>query len=86
MLNETSNGSTQKLKCMKYSLMIINSFGVLLGFFIVLFGMSYPTVEFPGGYTGKETAMFAIVFIFFSSVGYCGVSVSGDSSLCIASI
>ena len=58
---------------MKYLLMVINSFGVLLGFFIVLFGMAYPRVSFPGGYTGEETAMFAGVFIFFSLIGYCGV-------------
>ena len=66
-------GATQRLKCMKYLLMVINSFGVLLGFFIVLFGMAYPRVSFPGGYTGEETAMFAGVFIFFSLIGYCGV-------------
>lgn len=71
------NGSQMRnLKCMKYSLMVINSFGVLLGVFIVLFGLAYPLVPFPGGYTGKETAMFAGVFIFFSLVGYCGVSIS----------
>ena len=49
----------QRLKCMKYTLMVINSFGVLLGFFIVLFGMSYKEQIFPGGYKGKETAIFA---------------------------
>ena len=59
--NDGGGGGTppQRLKCMKYSLMVINSFGVLLGFFIVLFGMAYPRVPFPGGYTGEETAMFA---------------------------
>lgn len=66
---------------MKYALMVINSFGVLLGFFIVLFGMSYPEEDFPGGYKGKETAMFAGVFIFFSLIGYCGVSPSLSLSL-----
>ena len=79
-MNGGANGSTQRLKCMKYSLMVINSFGVLLGFFIVLFGLSYPTVDFPGGYKGKETAMFAGVFIFFSLIGYCGVCSSLSSS------
>lgn len=71
-----SGGSNQRLKCMKYLLMVINSFGFLLGFFIVLFGLAYPDILFPGGYTGKETAMFALVFIFFSLVGYCGVGPS----------
>lgn len=79
MMNNSSSNSTQKLKCMKYSLMVINSFGVLLGFFIVLFGLAYPTVNFPGGYKGKETAMFAGVFIFFSLIGYCGVCFSDHS-------
>lgn len=74
MMDGGANGSTKRLKCIKYLLMVINSFGVLLGFFIVLFGLAYPTVSFPGGYMGKETAMFAGVFIFFSLIGYCGVS------------
>lgn len=68
------NGGLQRLKCMKYTLMVVNSFGVLLGFFIVLFGMAYKEEVFPGGYKGKETAIFAGVFIFFSLIGYCGVS------------
>jgi len=68
------NGGRRKLRCMKYTLMVINSFGILLGFFIVLFGLAYKTQTFPGGYSGQETAMFAGVFIFFFLIGYCGVS------------
>lgn len=71
----TYNGGTRNLKCMKYSLMVINSFGVLLGFFIVLFGFAYKEVQFPfGGYSGRKTAVFACFFIFFSVIGYCGAS------------
>lgn len=62
----------KNLKCIKYTLMTINSFGLIIGIFVVLFGLAYPTVTFPGGYVGKETAGFAGLFIFFSLVGYCG--------------
>lgn len=62
----------KNFKCLKYSLMVINSFGLIIGVFVVLFGLAYPVVKFPGGHTGKETAMFAGVFIFFSLIGYCG--------------
>ena len=30
---------------------------------------------FPGGYTGRDTAIISSVFIFFTLIGYCGVSV-----------
>lgn len=76
-MNDNNNGrcgGIQNLKCMKYSLMVINSFGLLLGIFIVMFGLAYKEEKFPGGYKGRETAMFAGVFIFFSLIGYCGVS------------
>lgn len=73
-LPPTPNGGTRNLKCMKYSLMVINSFGVLLGFFIVLFGIAYKDAKFPGGYDGRKTAMLAGFFIFFSIIGYCGAS------------
>lgn len=59
-------------KCLKYSLMVINSFGLIIGILVVMFGFAYPEENFPGGHTGRETAYFAIVFIFFSLIGYCG--------------
>lgn len=31
-------------------------------------------MDFPGGHKGKETAVYACVFIFFTLIGYCGVS------------
>jgi len=59
---------------LKYFLMSSNAFGVMIGIFLVLFGMSYPKESFPGGYQGKETAAIAGVFILFTLIGYCGVS------------
>ncbi|RWS27019.1 hypothetical protein B4U80_06304 [Leptotrombidium deliense] len=52
--------------------MACNAFGIMLGIFVVLFGVSYPEVGFPGGYTGKTTACISGVFIFFTLIGYCG--------------
>lgn len=51
-----------------------NAFGLMIGIFVVLFGMAYQEAEFPGGYKGKETAIIAGVFMFFTLIGYCGVS------------
>lgn len=81
-------------KFLKYFLMSSNAFGLMIGIFVVLFGMAYPgesrhisschnfdpdvprlsDVGFPGGHKGKETAIYASVFIFFTLIGYCGVS------------
>uniref|UniRef100_T1KY00 Uncharacterized protein n=1 Tax=Tetranychus urticae TaxID=32264 RepID=T1KY00_TETUR len=58
--------------CTKYTLMACNAFGIMLGIFVVLFGMSYPEERFPGGYRGKTTAAISIVMIFFTLIGYCG--------------
>lgn len=52
--------------------MACNAFGIMLGIFVVLFGMSYPEEKFPGGYRGKTTAAISIVMIFFTLIGYCG--------------
>lgn len=38
--------STQ-LCCVKYSLMACNAFGIMLGIFVVLFGLAYPEENFP---------------------------------------
>ncbi|KAI1280636.1 hypothetical protein HDE_13581 [Halotydeus destructor] len=62
----------RKLGCLKYFMMSSNAFGVMIGIFLVLFGLAYPTVKFPGGYHGKETSIIAGVFIFFTLIGYCG--------------
>lgn len=83
-------------KFLKYFLMSSNAFGLMIGIFVVLFGMAYPgesmpschnfdppshaDVGFPGGHKGKETAIYASVFIFFTLIGYCGVSSMCDSS------
>ncbi|RWS07203.1 hypothetical protein B4U79_02093 [Dinothrombium tinctorium] len=61
-----------RICCLKYSLMACNAFGIMLGIFVVLFGVSYPDVDFPGGYKGKTTAGISGVFIFFTLIGYCG--------------
>ena len=37
-----------KFCCLKYSLMACNAFGIMLGIFVVLFGISYPDEGFPG--------------------------------------
>lgn len=62
----------KKFGCLKYFMMSSNAFGVMIGIFLVLFGMAYPEESFPGGYRGKETAGIAGVFIFFTLIGYCG--------------
>lgn len=56
----------------KYCLMASNAFGIMLGIFVVLFGISYPEEVFPGGYKGKTTALISVVMIFFTLIGYCG--------------
>ncbi|RWS28254.1 hypothetical protein B4U80_05841 [Leptotrombidium deliense] len=67
------NGNNNKnTRCLKFSLMVCNSFGIVIGVFVVLFGLAYSTVTFPGGYDGNNTAIFASFFILFSFVGYCG--------------
>ncbi|RWS14842.1 hypothetical protein B4U79_02265 [Dinothrombium tinctorium] len=43
----------------------------MIGIFVVLFGIAYPKEVFPGGYTGKQCAIFSGVFIFFTLFGYC---------------
>lgn len=53
----------------QYFLMSSNAFGIMLGIFLVLFGLAYPDEQFPGGYRGKETAGIAGVFIFFTLIG-----------------
>ncbi|RWS28119.1 hypothetical protein B4U80_02610 [Leptotrombidium deliense] len=62
---------TRRFSCMKYFLMASNAFGVMIGVFVVLFGIAYPKERFPGGYTGKQCAIFSCVFIFFTLFGYC---------------
>ncbi|RWS10951.1 hypothetical protein B4U79_08402, partial [Dinothrombium tinctorium] len=44
----------------------------VIGVFVVLFGLAYSNVAFPGGYRGHDTAIFAGFFILFSFLGYCG--------------
>lgn len=63
---------TKKLWCVKYSLMACNAFGLMLAFMAVLFGLAYPEENFPGGYTGKETAGMSGFFIIFTLIGYYG--------------
>lgn len=63
---------TKQVCCVKYSLMACNAFGIMLGIFVVLFGISYPEVGFPGGYKGKETAGISGFFIIFTLIGYYG--------------
>ena len=65
----------RKFQCLKYFLMSSNAFGLMIGIFLVLFGMAYQDQTFPGGYSGKETSGIAGVFIFITLVGYCGVSI-----------
>ena len=69
-----SEGRGKKFLILKYFLMSSNAFGSMIGIFLVLFGISYPREKFPGGYRGQETAAIAGGFIFFSLIGYCGVS------------
>ena len=71
-----SEGRGKKFLILKYFLMSSNAFGSMIGIFLVLFGISYPREKFPGGYRGQETAAIAGGFIFFSLIGYCGVSFS----------
>lgn len=63
---------TKQVCCIKYSLMACNAFGIMLGIFVVLFGISYPEENFPGGYKGKETAGISGFFIIFTLIGYYG--------------
>lgn len=70
--NDNQLSSQAKTRCLKFSLMVCNSFGIVIGFFVVLFGLAYSGVTFPGGFNGHDTALFAIGFILFSFVGYCG--------------
>lgn len=49
-----------------------NAFGIMLGIFVVLFGLAYPEENFPGGYRGKETAGISGFFIVFTLIGYYG--------------
>ena len=67
------DGELTKQVCfIKFSLMACNAFGIMLGIFVVLFGISYPDVGFPGGYTGRETAAISGFFIAFTLIGYYG--------------
>ena len=75
-LDNMSEGRGKKFLILKYFLMSSNAFGSMIGIFLVLFGISYPREKFPGGYRGQETAAIAGGFIFFSLIGYCGVSCS----------
>ncbi|KAI1280637.1 hypothetical protein HDE_13582 [Halotydeus destructor] len=52
--------------------MACNAFGIMLGIFVVLFGLAYPEENFPGGYKGKETAGISGFFIIFTLIGYYG--------------
>lgn len=61
-----------KFLCVKYFLMASNAFGVMLGIFVVLFGLAYSMETFPGGYKGRTCAIASVVFIFFALIGYCG--------------
>lgn len=63
---------SKQLCCVKYSLMACNAFGIMMGIFVVLFGLSYPEEKFPGGYRGKETAGISGFFIIFTLIGYYG--------------
>lgn len=58
--------------CVKYFLMASNAFGIMLGIFIVLFGLAYSVETFPGGFKGRTCAIASVVFIFFALIGYCG--------------
>lgn len=69
-------GRGRKFTCLKYFLMSSNAFGLMIGIFLVLFGMAYKEESFPGGYKGKETSGIAGVFIFVTLIGYCGVSIN----------
>lgn len=63
---------TGKFCCVKYSLMACNAFGIMLGIFVVMFGLAYPEENFPGGYRGKESAGISGFFIIFTIIGYYG--------------
>jgi len=58
--------------CIKYFLLASNAFGMMLGIFVVLFGLAYSMETFPGGYKGRTCAIISVVFIFFALIGYCG--------------
>lgn len=75
-----AEGRGKKFSILKYFLMSSNAFGLMIGIFLVLFGMSYPEEDFPGGYKGRETAIIAAVFMFFTLIGYCGVSLVNNFS------
>lgn len=66
------SGESSQVCCVKFSLMACNAFGIMLGIFVVLFGLAYPDVGFPGGYKGKETAGISGFFIVFTLIGYYG--------------
>ena len=70
--DSTAGELTKQVCCVKYSLMACNAFGIMLGIFVVLFGISYPEEGFPGGYKGKETAGISGFFIIFTLIGYYG--------------
>ena len=57
---------------MKYTLIVFNLFGFILAIFNALFGIGYPTASWPGGYTGGQMAIFSLVVMAFTTVGYCG--------------
>lgn len=58
--------------CTKYALMACNAFCIMLGIFVVLFGISFPEEVFPGGFKGKTSAGISAIVIFFTMIGYCG--------------
>lgn len=76
-----AEGRGRKFTCLKYFLMSSNAFGLMIGIFLVLFGMAYKEESFPGGYKGKETSGIAGVFIFVTLIGYCGVSFISSLSI-----
>ena len=64
--------SDNRFVCIKYFLLASNAFGVMLGIFVVLFGLAYSMETFPGGYKGRTCAIISVVFILFALIGYCG--------------
>lgn len=56
----------------KYAFMACNAFCIMLGIFVVLFGISFPEEIFPGGFKGKTSAGISAIIIFFTMIGYCG--------------
>jgi hypothetical protein len=70
-----AEGRGKKFKILKYFLMSSNAFGLMIGIFLVFFGMAYPEENFPGGYKGRQTAAIAGGLILLALIGYCGVSI-----------